>query len=76
MEKRTYNALISTTVALAQKIGVGEMLMNIVPELKDDNEVYRKMVMETVMKIAVNLGVADVNLRLEEEVIDGIMYVV
>lgn len=76
MEARTYKALIATTVALAQKIGVGGMLKNIVPELKDDNEVYRKMVIETVMKITVNLGVADVNLRLEEELVDGIMYVV
>ena len=43
-------------------------------DLKDENEQYRKMVMETIEKIMGNLGAADVDSRLEEQLIDGILY--
>lgn len=45
-----------------------------VDDLKDENEQYRKMVMETIEKIMGNLGAADVDSRLEEQLIDGILY--
>lgn len=41
---------------------------------QDENEQYRKMVMETVEKIMGNLGAADIDARLEEQLIDGILY--
>lgn len=33
--------------------------------MKDENEAYRKMVMETIEKIVATLGVADIGNRLE-----------
>lgn len=43
-------------------------------DLKDDNEQYRKMVMESIEKILANLGAADIDSKLEEALIDGILY--
>ncbi|MEQ2170013.1 Splicing factor 3B subunit 1, partial [Goodea atripinnis] len=37
-------------------------------------EQYRKMVMETIEKIMGNLGAADIDHKLEEQLIDGILY--
>lgn len=39
------------------------MVQRIVDDLKDENEQYRKMVMETIDKILVNLGAADIDHR-------------
>lgn len=43
-------------------------------DLKDEAEQYRKMVMETIEKIMGNLGAADIDHKLEEQLIDGILY--
>ena len=43
-------------------------------DLKDENEQYRKMVMESIEKIMGGLGAADIDNRLEEQLIDGILY--
>ncbi len=42
-------------------------------DLKDENEAYRKMVMETIEKIVATLGVADIGSRLEIQLMDGII---
>lgn len=46
----------------------------IVEDLKDESEPYRRMVMETVDKVIQDLGTADISARLEELLIDGILY--
>jgi hypothetical protein len=46
----------------------------VVEDLKDENENYRRMVMETIDKVVSALGTADVDARLEELLIDGILY--
>jgi splicing factor 3B subunit 1 len=46
----------------------------LVDDLKDENEQYRKMVMESIEKIMGGLGAADIDSRLEEQLIDGILY--
>lgn len=66
--------LVDTTVEIANKVGAAEIAHRIVDDLKDENEQYRKMVMETVEKILANLGAADIDSRLEEQLIDGILY--
>lgn len=43
-------------------------------DLKDESEPYRRMVMETVDKVIQDLGTADISARLEELLIDGILY--
>jgi len=99
-------------VELANKVGASEIINRIVDDLKDENEQYRKMVMETIEKVCSlsvrilflfcfvvffcfwwggsfkvsltaslfvlqtmgNLGSSDVDSRLEEQLIDGILY--
>jgi splicing factor 3B subunit 1 len=46
----------------------------IVEYLKDENESFRKMVMETIEKVILNLGVADIGSRLEIQLVDGILH--
>ena len=43
-------------------------------DLKDESEPYRRMVMETVDKVVGALGAADIDARLEEQLVDGILY--
>lgn len=65
---------MDTTVELANKVGAAEIISRIVDDLKDEAELYRKMVMETIEKIMGNLGAADIDHKLEEQLIDGILY--
>ncbi|KXJ28297.1 splicing factor 3B subunit 1 isoform X1 [Exaiptasia diaphana] len=74
LDRRNYRQLVDTTVELANKVGPSEIINRIVDDLKDENEQYRKMVMETIEKIMENLGSADIDSRLEEQLIDGILY--
>lgn len=43
--------MIETTVEIAGKVGGAEIIKKIVDELKDDNETYRKIVVETLERI-------------------------
>ena len=99
LDKRNYRQLVDTTVEIANKVGASEIINRIVDDLKDENETYRKMVVETIEKIMGNLGAADIgntqiqhligvynililhsnsirltDSRLEEQLIDGILY--
>ena len=51
IDKKNYKQLIETTVEIAGKVGGAEITKKIVDELKDDNESYRKIVIETIEKI-------------------------
>lgn len=61
LDKRNYRQLVDTTVEIAIKVGGADIINSIVLDLKDNNEPYRKMVMETIEKIIVTLGVADID---------------
>merc|ERR1719428_1984425 len=74
LDRRNYRQLVDTTVEIANKVGGADIISRIVEDLKDASEPYRKMVMETVDKVIANLGVADIDSRLEEQIIDGIVY--
>merc|ERR1711959_132036 len=74
LDRRNYTQLVDTTVEIADKVGGAEIIGRIVEDLKDASEPYRKMVMETIDSIVTNLGVADIDSRLEEQIIDGILY--
>jgi splicing factor 3B subunit 1 len=74
LDRRNAKQLVETTVALANKVGCSEIVTRVVSHLKDDSEPFRKMAMETIERIIVNLGAADINSRLEEQVMDGILY--
>nr|XP_019001295.1 splicing factor 3B subunit 1 [Kwoniella mangroviensis CBS 8507]OCF64756.1 splicing factor 3B subunit 1 [Kwoniella mangroviensis CBS 8507] len=74
LDKRNYKQLVETTVELAQKAGVSEIVGRICNDLKDESEPYRKMVMETITKVIASIGAADVDERLEVLLIDGIIF--
>ncbi len=74
LDRRNYNQVVETTVELANKVGTSEIIIRIVDDLKDDSEPYRRMVMETVQQVLDNLGSGDIDERLEERLIDGILY--
>ena len=74
LDRRNYNQVIETTEELANKVGCSDVVSRIVDDLKDDSEPYRRMVMETVKKVLDNLGASDIDERLEERLIDGILY--
>ena len=74
LDKKNYKQLIDTTAEIALKVGGAEIIKMLEPELKDENEQYRKILMETVEKIVSNQGVADINAKLEEKLMDGILF--
>ncbi len=74
LDRRNYRQLVETTVELSVKVGGAEIVGRIVEDLKDESEPYRKMVMETIEKILAQLGASDIDQRLEELLIDGILY--
>ena len=74
LDRRNYNPLVETTLEIALKVGASEIIGRVVEDLKDESEPYRRMVMETITKVIEKLGTADVDARLEELLIDGILY--
>ena len=74
LDRRNYRQVVDTTVDLGQKVGVSEILERVVNNLKDESEPYRKMTVETVEKLVAALGAADITERLEERLIDGILF--
>jgi len=74
LDRRNYKQVIETTEELANKVGSSDIIARIVDDLKDDSEPYRRMVMETIRKVLENLGAGDIDDRLEERLIDGILY--
>ncbi|RCI14622.1 hypothetical protein L249_6370 [Ophiocordyceps polyrhachis-furcata BCC 54312] len=74
LDKRNYKQVVETTVDIGQKVGVSEILERIVDNLKDESEAYRKMTVETMEKVVTSLGAADIDERLEERLVDGILY--
>ena len=74
LDRRNYNQLVETTLEIAMKVGASDVIGRVVEDLKDESEPYRRMVMETITKVIEKLGTADVDARLEELLVDGILY--
>ncbi len=74
LDRRNYRQLVDTTEEIANNVGCAEVVRRIVDDLKDENEPYRKMVIETIHKAISNLGAADIDHKLEENLVDGILY--
>ncbi|GAM88515.1 hypothetical protein ANO11243_065480 [Dothideomycetidae sp. 11243] len=73
LDRRNYVQVVETTGDLAKKVGCEEVVGRIVQNLKDESEPYRKMTMETIEKVIALLGAADIDERLEERLIDGVL---
>lgn len=74
LDRRNYQQVVETTVELANKAGVAEIVGRVVVGLKDENEAYRRMVMETIDKVVGDLGAADIDERLEVQLVDNLIY--
>jgi splicing factor 3B subunit 1 len=74
LDRRNHKQVVETTVELSNKVGASDIISRIVDDLKDDSEPYRRMVMETMQKVLENLGAGDIDERLEERLIDGMLY--
>jgi len=73
LDKRNYVQVVETTGDLGKRVGCGEIVRRVVDNLKDESEAYRKMTMETIEKSIASLGAADIDDRLEERLVDGIL---
>lgn len=74
LDKKSAKQVVETTVEIANKVGGGEVISRIVDHLKDESEPYRKTVLETIEKIVINLGVADIGSKIEEKLMDGMLF--
>jgi len=74
LDRKNHRQVVETTEELANKVGCTDIIIRIVDDLKDDSEPYRRMVIETVQRVLENLGASDIDQRLEERLIDGILY--
>jgi splicing factor 3B subunit 1 len=74
LDRRNYKQVVETTVEIAKKVGCAEVVSRIVDDLKDESEPYRRMVIEAIEQIMQNSGSVDIDGRLEEQLVDGILY--
>ncbi|EPR61395.1 putative U2 small nuclear ribonucleoprotein family protein [Toxoplasma gondii RUB] len=74
LDRRTAKLLIETVVEIANKAGGAHIIQQIVEDLKDPSEPFRKVTLEALEQIIVNNGVVDVDNRLEEQLVDGLLY--
>ena len=74
LDRRNHRELVETTVELSAKVGCREIVSRIVADLKDESELYRKMVMDCIEKVVAAQGVADVDVKLEEALVDGLLF--
>ncbi len=74
MDTRNWKQVVLTTVDLANKVGGAEIINRIVLDLKDANEAFRRMTVETIEKIVTSLGVTDIDKTLEERMMDGLLF--
>lgn len=74
LDRRNYRQVVETTVELAQKVGVLDIVHRLVDTLKDESEPYRKMGVETIEKVIATGGANEIVDRAEERLIDGMLY--
>ena len=62
--------LVDTTVEIANKVGAAEITSRVVEDLKDENEQYRKMVMDCIEKVGVaSVGVVSEAVVCQDELL-------
>ncbi len=77
LDRRNYKQLVETTSYISVKVGCYHIIAKIVDDLRDENELYRKMVIETIDRVLYlnDNYTDDIDDKLEEQLIDGILYV-
>ncbi|EME27814.1 splicing factor 3B subunit 1 [Galdieria sulphuraria] len=74
LDRRNYRQLVDSTVEIAKKVGAAEVIIRLIDDLKDESEPYRRMVMETIENIVNAMGTSEIDLKLEERLVDGLLY--
>lgn len=74
LDRRNFKAVVETTLEIAIKIGGADVISRITEDLKDESEPYRRMVIETIEKITEELGLSDIDKKLEARLIDGLLF--
>ena len=74
LDKRNYRAVVETTSELAARVGSSEIIKRIVADLKDESQPYQRMVIECIDKVLTALGSGDIDVRLEEQLVDGMLF--
>ncbi|KAG8348628.1 splicing factor 3B subunit 1 [Trypanosoma vivax] len=59
-DRKTATALIETTVAISRKLGSTEILEYLVRDMKDENEHFQRMVIDTVRRVVMAVGTVGV----------------
>eukprot|EP00817_Percolomonadidae_sp_ATCC50343_P000177 CAMPEP_0117421862 /NCGR_PEP_ID=MMETSP0758-20121206/2829_1 /TAXON_ID=63605 /ORGANISM="Percolomonas cosmopolitus, Strain AE-1 (ATCC 50343)" /LENGTH=1026 /DNA_ID=CAMNT_0005204161 /DNA_START=11 /DNA_END=3088 /DNA_ORIENTATION=- len=70
-DRRNYREVVNTTIAIAEKAGVVPIVEPICEFMKHDNEVMRKMAIESISRILSKLGATALSERLQEQLVDG-----
>ncbi|KAL8145794.1 hypothetical protein AgCh_003807 [Apium graveolens] len=71
-----YKKIFETTVELAKKVGAADIIGRIMEGLKDESELYRRMVIETLGKVVAKLGASDIDSCLDELLVYGVLYAI
>ncbi|KAJ1951494.1 U2 snRNP component prp10 [Linderina macrospora] len=74
LDRRSSRHVIAATVELAAKVGASDVVVQLVSELKDESEPLRRMALTALTQIVDAQGVLDVDARLEERLVDGVLY--
>ncbi|KAH0484345.1 MAG: uncharacterized protein KVP18_001869 [Porospora cf. gigantea A] len=74
LDKRNLRLVVDCSLEMAKRVGVATVLNRVILHLKDPSEPYRRMTIETIELIITQLGVSDIDTRLEENLIDGMIY--
>eukprot|EP00924_Labyrinthula_sp_SR-Ha-C_P006474 augustus_masked-scaffold_80-processed-gene-0.36-mRNA-1 protein AED:0.00 eAED:0.00 QI:0/-1/0/1/-1/1/1/0/968 len=74
LDRRNYRALISTTVEIAKKIGAKEIIERLASDLKDESELFRRMVAECIDEVIQCLGISELSESLEAQIVDGVLF--
>lgn len=72
-DRRAARTLADTTVAVAGKVGGAAVLDHLAPLLKHSSPPLRRLSVDTVARVAADLGLADVDARLETLLVDGLI---
>ncbi|KAG0687259.1 hypothetical protein C6P40_002586 [Pichia californica] len=74
LDKKIVNLCINACYSLSLKIGTSEVILAILPSLKDESEPYRRMGLETCDKVLTSLGCFDLDDKTIHRLLDGLLY--
>ncbi|CCH45140.1 U2 snRNP component prp10 [Wickerhamomyces ciferrii] len=73
LDRQSYRLVVETSAVLSEKVGASEIVERLLVALKDESEPFRKMAVETIYKIVLNLGSIGFSERTESLLIDGLL---